>query len=937
MNKYYDRKTMVAIVLFLLSILPASSIMWQPVSFVSAEPDGAVHSGSMTNYLFETQGDSVSYNVTLNGQKNSFSWLNNFDSKIVEGSKLSFTTDLPVSDIDGPYPPVSLGPTYQWVFPDVEPGQEIHSGISFDPNLVPALFTPDFSASRTITPNKLEYPGGTQTITLSVTPQKSEFAEVGRGIVLRVWLLGDNNLTSSVVSVTWPTVGETESLTPSIQTEQQVQCDIGNPRIGITYTLVVVISIGLKEGIGTVEYKPYSEVRDMVSLGPTQTFYGKGNQSFVTESGTWKWNTTSEHKWLISGTDSIMERVIFLPFSQLTRAILIRSDGSIEPSTAPIQNIGDVYTFTANIYDSIIVERDNIVVDGAGYTVQKTGSDTGITLQGRNNVTIQNAVIRGFGIGIGLYFSNRCNLYGNRIEGNSSGPGIAMSYSEYNKVLNNTLSNNGHGIMLTKSSNNIIDGNNASYNVQGISMGNFCNNNTIAHNVANYNNGGLLINDNSSNNLVIDNEFNYNKLTGIMIAPNSCENVVSGNTIVGNNNGIDFWGNSSSNIIYHNNFMNNAAQAPSMEPLNIWDNGAEGNYWSDYKGLDSNGDGIGDTLLPHLGIDNFPLVQLWSEIRTFNAYVWKGITYQIITQSNNTIAAFDFSLSTKQISFNVTGPAGKVGYCNITIQKALLQGNPYQVSMDEKTTSNVSITDTTHETFLCFIYNLTTHRVKIIGTQVLDIIPPLADAGPNQTVNEDTVITLDGSGSYDNVDIVNYTWTFFDVAPKTLTRIKPTYTFNTPGKYIVTLNVTDAIGNWNASSVLITVLDITPPIADAGPNQTILQGATVTFDASKSNDNEGIVLYSWDFGEGTSRTGVTVTHTYSNLGTYAVTLTVKDAAGNTGAAKITINVISYFEANKWWIVVLSVAIVASIIGLFAWRIQKRKKNVVVPLPRALDI
>jgi PKD repeat protein len=167
-----------------------------------------------------------------------------------------------------------------------------------------------------------------------------------------------------------------------------------------------------------------------------------------------------------------------------------------------------------------------------------------------------------------------------------------------------------------------------------------------------------------------------------------------------------------------------------------------------------------------------------------------------------------------------------------------------------------------------------------------------------------------------------------------LTGIKPTYIFNTPAKYLVTLNVTDAIGNWNASSVPITVLDITPPIANAGQNQTILQGATVTFDASKSNDNEGIVLYSWDFGEGTSQTGVTVTHTYSNPGTYAVALTVKDAAGNTSAAKITINVNSYFEAYKWWIAVFSVAILVTIIGLFAWRIQKRKKNAVVPLPRA---
>jgi PKD repeat protein len=86
------------------------------------------------------------------------------------------------------------------------------------------------------------------------------------------------------------------------------------------------------------------------------------------------------------------------------------------------------------------------------------------------------------------------------------------------------------------------------------------------------------------------------------------------------------------------------------------------------------------------------------------------------------------------------------------------------------------------------------------------------------------------------------------------------------------------------------VLDITLPVADAGQNQTVLQGATVDFDSSKSIDNVGIVSYSWDFGDETSQTGIAVTHAYSNPGAYVVTLTVKDAAGNAGTAEITINV-----------------------------------------------
>jgi hypothetical protein len=90
--------------------------------------------------------------------------------------------------------------------------------------------------------------------------------------------------------------------------------------------------------------------------------------------------------------------------------------------------------------------------------------------------------------------------------------------------------------------------------------------------------------------------------------------------------------------------------------------------------------------------------------------------------------------------------------------------------------------------------------------------------------------------------------------------------------------------------VEVSFLDVTPPIAKAGQNRTVSQGENVTLDASDSTDNIGIVSYECDFGDGTTGTGKTVNHIYEKPGTYKVTLTVKDAAGNYATDSITITV-----------------------------------------------
>jgi parallel beta-helix repeat protein len=106
-------------------------------------------------------------------------------------------------------------------------------------------------------------------------------------------------------------------------------------------------------------------------------------------------------------------------------------------------------------------ERSNILIDGAGYTLQGTGaSDSeGIELTGRNNVTIKNMKITAFYHGVSLYSSSNSSVSGNNITANSSGICLAYS-SNNNSISGNNITNNGHGIEFYSSSNNRIFHNN---------------------------------------------------------------------------------------------------------------------------------------------------------------------------------------------------------------------------------------------------------------------------------------------------------------------------------------------------------------------------------------------------------------------------------------------------------------------------------------------
>ncbi|MDH3850300.1 MAG: PKD domain-containing protein, partial [Deltaproteobacteria bacterium] len=133
--------------------------------------------------------------------------------------------------------------------------------------------------------------------------------------------------------------------------------------------------------------------------------------------------------------------------------------------------------------------------------------------------------------------------------------------------------------------------------------------------------------------------------------------------------------------------------------------------------------------------------------------------------------------------------------------------------------------------------------------------PPTADAGPDQNVDEETTVTLDGSDSFDPDDgIESYRWKQIagpSVSLSDLEAVQPTFlapNVSEDGTSLTfELTVTDVGGLKATDTTTVNVTgDNDPPTADAGPDQNVDEETTVTLDGSNSSDpDDGIKSYRW--------------------------------------------------------------------------------------------
>ncbi len=293
--------------------------------------------------------------------------------------------------------------------------------------------------------------------------------------------------------------------------------------------------------------------------------------------------------------------------------IYIRPDGSVDPATAPIRHHKDTYRLLDDIQDSIVVQRSGITLDGHGYTLKGPGGGNGIYLGRVSDVTVKHFSIQGFQDGVRLEYTTDSIVKHIAVSGVTA-CGVRLLDSEHNTIKGNTFTDNFHGVCVRRrSAYNDIKGNFASGGQWGIHLG-VAEHNTVKGNCLVDNMYGIAVKQ-SNYNVVKGNTVSGSQW-GIHLQPSSQHNEVFENTVQENHIGVYLYSDADNNRIYHNNLIDNDDQAMDY-CVNMWDDGypSGGNYWSDYGGVDMDGDGIGDTpyIIDADTQDNYPLMDPYGE------------------------------------------------------------------------------------------------------------------------------------------------------------------------------------------------------------------------------------------------------------------------------------------------------------------------------------
>lgn len=157
------------------------------------------------------------------------------------------------------------------------------------------------------------------------------------------------------------------------------------------------------------------------------------------------------------------------------------------------------------------------------------------------------------------------------------------------------------------------------------------------------------------------------------------------------------------------------------------------------------------------------------------------------------------------------------------------------------------------------------------------VVPNQAPKADFALTASDLTATVSGAGSRDgDGSIASYSWDFGDGSTGTGRIASHTYT--SAGTRTITLTVTDDKGATDRTSRQVDLM--APNQQPTAAFTAAATGGTVSFDGRASGDPDGrIGTWAWDFGDGSTGSGATVSHVYSGAGPHTVTLKVTDDRG----------------------------------------------------------